>query len=440
MVALVEVVPLVAAAMALTFAELWDEAAASGLALSARASALVYPVVYVSAAVITLQAMVGGSLRRVRGPGPLAVLAGIVAQAVAFVLWSDQLLAASYVDGRPPRTRCGSAGCSRSAPAARSPRAARAGGRRRDDELGAAAAVARRGLRAARRRARARRVRRAAARRAADAGRGLLICGVTLIARSVLLGRRLRVLLDRERLARPRARRPRGRARRAQRALARGLRRDPLTGLRNRRALAEDLPVLEELARRRGESFAIALCDVDRFKAYNDQLGHLAGDQALRLLAAPSAASCARATPPTATAARSCSWCCGAGRGGARTAERVRAAVVAPRCRIPPIPSGVVTVSVGVAAGATDGATLLARADAARTTKRAGATAATGRRRAGARRPSVAAPAPSTSRSCASCAACSPSRAPPRRGAARRRCSRRSRGRSAPSCASRPSR
>ncbi len=63
-------------------------------------------------------------------------------------------------------------------------------------------------------------------------------------------------------------------------------RRDPLTGMRNRRALADDLPKLEAIHRERGDGFALALCDVDHFKAYNDRLGHLAGDQALRAIAA----------------------------------------------------------------------------------------------------------------------------------------------------------
>ena len=43
--------------------------------------------------------MVGGSLRQIRGPGPRLVLLGIVIQAAAFILWSEQLLTASYVMG-----------------------------------------------------------------------------------------------------------------------------------------------------------------------------------------------------------------------------------------------------------------------------------------------------------------------------------------------------
>ena len=76
--------------------------------------------------------------------------------------------------------------------------------------------------------------------------------------------------------------------------LAEDARRDALTGLRNRRALAEDLPIVEQRARGRHGSFAVALCDVDHFKAYNDGLGHLAGDAALRALAADRARRAAR--------------------------------------------------------------------------------------------------------------------------------------------------
>lgn len=59
-------------------------------------------------------------------------------------------------------------------------------------------------------------------------------------------------------------------------------RRDPLTGLPNRRALGEMLP--RELARsRRSRSpLCVAIVDIDHFKAYNDSYGHLAGDEVLR--------------------------------------------------------------------------------------------------------------------------------------------------------------
>jgi diguanylate cyclase (GGDEF)-like protein len=57
---------------------------------------------------------------------------------------------------------------------------------------------------------------------------------------------------------------------------------DALTGLPNRRAWEARL----RQARRAGESFTIAILDLDRFKAYNDSFGHPAGDRLLKETAA----------------------------------------------------------------------------------------------------------------------------------------------------------
>jgi diguanylate cyclase (GGDEF)-like protein len=62
-------------------------------------------------------------------------------------------------------------------------------------------------------------------------------------------------------------------------------RRDPLTGLGNRRALEEDLVLLEARVTRYGHRYCMALIDVDHFKAYNDAHGHQSGDQILRAVA-----------------------------------------------------------------------------------------------------------------------------------------------------------
>ena len=58
-------------------------------------------------------------------------------------------------------------------------------------------------------------------------------------------------------------------------------RRDPLTGLANRRHF-DETKVLE-LRRARGQDLplAILMCDIDHFKHYNDTYGHAAGDQCL---------------------------------------------------------------------------------------------------------------------------------------------------------------
>ena len=60
---------------------------------------------------------------------------------------------------------------------------------------------------------------------------------------------------------------------------------DALTGLANRRAFEERLPI--ELARfsRSGRPLSLVLLDLDGFKGVNDRLGHPAGDEALREVA-----------------------------------------------------------------------------------------------------------------------------------------------------------
>jgi len=67
--------------------------------------------------------------------------------------------------------------------------------------------------------------------------------------------------------------------------LAQLARTDPLTRLGNRRSLEEDLRILHARSARYGRAYCLAMCDVDRFKAYNDTYGHQAGDEALRAVA-----------------------------------------------------------------------------------------------------------------------------------------------------------
>lgn len=56
---------------------------------------------------------------------------------------------------------------------------------------------------------------------------------------------------------------------------------DTLTGLRNRRYLMEQLKKESLRGDRQGEYFALAILDIDFFKAINDRFGHEAGDVTL---------------------------------------------------------------------------------------------------------------------------------------------------------------
>lgn len=60
---------------------------------------------------------------------------------------------------------------------------------------------------------------------------------------------------------------------------------DPLTGLRNRRAFDRILARELERARRSGAALALAMFDLDDFKAVNDTYGHPCGDEVLTALA-----------------------------------------------------------------------------------------------------------------------------------------------------------
>ena len=69
-------------------------------------------------------------------------------------------------------------------------------------------------------------------------------------------------------------------------ALEVAVRTDPLTGLGNRLRLNEDLAVATASLARSGRRGALIILDLDHFKLLNDSSGHLAGDAALRAVAA----------------------------------------------------------------------------------------------------------------------------------------------------------
>lgn len=66
-------------------------------------------------------------------------------------------------------------------------------------------------------------------------------------------------------------------------------RRDPLTGLVNRRAFEE--AYAQRLGE--GEALCIAVCDVDHFKSVNDRFGHAVGDRVLKAIGEALATACA---------------------------------------------------------------------------------------------------------------------------------------------------
>lgn len=158
----------------------------------------------------------------------------------------------------------------------------------------------------------------------------------------------------------------------ANRELYETARTDALTRVGNRLRLHEDLARLEGQAERYGYTFALAMCDLDHFKAYNDALGHLEGDGALRAVAEMLAREC-RASDAVYryggeefVVIMSEQTLASAG----VALERVRRAVQAAGIPHPASPTAPnLTISVGVAerrpGGAGDGRDLLRRADAA---------------------------------------------------------------------------
>ncbi|MDY0060018.1 MAG: diguanylate cyclase [Myxococcota bacterium] len=148
-------------------------------------------------------------------------------------------------------------------------------------------------------------------------------------------------------------------------------RRDPLTKVGNRLRLQEDLETMAARVRRYHQCYAVALCDVDFFKSYNDTYGHQAGDETLVQLAEVIVALCRAGDQvyryggeefvivyPEQTVARA-----------SEGMARILAGVVGLQRAHRGNPAGVVTISAGIAElgerGTEDVDLVLRRADAA---------------------------------------------------------------------------
>jgi len=127
---------------------------------------------------------------------------------------------------------------------------------------------------------------------------------------------------------------------------------DGLTGLANRRRFDEALASEWARSQRSGNPLALAMIDIDWFKAYNDHFGHLAGDDCLRGVAGVLARCAARSTDlvaryggeefaiisPSTTAAQMQTV--------VLNVQHTLAAMALPH---PATPSGCVTLCIGVA-------------------------------------------------------------------------------------------
>ena len=122
---------------------------------------------------------------------------------------------------------------------------------------------------------------------------------------------------------------------------------DPLTGLFNRRYLAEQAPRVWRQARREGTRVAAMVLDLDHFKRLNDAHGHAAGDAVLRAVAEALGAT----VRPTDVLARTGGeellvlGLVGDSDEAGRLAERLRVAVASTRTDI----GHGVTTSIGIA-------------------------------------------------------------------------------------------
>ena len=126
---------------------------------------------------------------------------------------------------------------------------------------------------------------------------------------------------------------------------------DPLTGLANRRTFDRVLELELARAARQQSEVAVAVFDIDAFRATNDAAGHAAGDDVLRAVAAVIAEQ-VRLVDTVARIGGDEFVVVAPGNGGPAVAERVIRAIQA----LPAVDGRKVSVSAGIARFPVDGA------------------------------------------------------------------------------------
>lgn len=127
---------------------------------------------------------------------------------------------------------------------------------------------------------------------------------------------------------------------------------DPLTGIANRRRFDQVLAHEWRRSSRQGTPLALILVDIDHFKAFNDSLGHTAGDECLRRVAQALEEGAGRASDLVARygGEEFAIVLSETDADGARqVAERMMERIAALEAAHPDSPFGILTVSIGIA-------------------------------------------------------------------------------------------
>ena len=127
---------------------------------------------------------------------------------------------------------------------------------------------------------------------------------------------------------------------------------DALSQIGNRLSFNEEMEKRQAEAARYNRGYAIIMCDIDRFKQYNDTYGHPRATNSSASLPTRSRNNCAAPTRCSATAARSLRLSCPEQdlEGAAVVAEKIRAAVEGKHIEHKGSDTGILTLSLGVAA------------------------------------------------------------------------------------------